>query len=269
MRAVNTLEALSRFLGSYCTHAAGSPHHLIFLLKGFGKELPPAVAAILNRVSHSKIYCPDSGYDIGSYYYATERIRESLVFFANSFSILQGDQWLSKFLYAYHEAGVGLVGATGSWESLSSDFLNSRPMGSDYSIQTLLTNVKALTIGTPLLALFPAFPNIHVRTNGFLLDRKDFIALRPRRMRTKLEARLFESGRNSMTRRMLNLGRRVVVVGRNGSVYQPEEWPRSMTFWQSNQENLLVQDNRTIAYANDDAEMQALKFRFAWACRRV
>jgi hypothetical protein len=257
VRAANAVEALIRFLDSYLDCPAGLPHKLVFLLKGFGAELPRSVAERLDSVRHSRIYCPDKGYDIASYFYAAERLSESLVLFINSFSVLQGDRWLLKLQNAYQPRDVGLVGATGSWESISVD-----------SSPNLISMAKALALSLPLRALFPAFPNPHVRTNAFLLARKDFLAMRPRLMHTKLGAWLFESGRNSMTRQILRRGLEVIVVGRDGSMYRPEEWPRSLTFWQSKQENLLIQDNRTLAYENGDADTQAKRFRSAWICFR-
>jgi hypothetical protein len=254
VRAANAPAALTTFLNSYLECPAGLPHQLIFLLKGFGGELPPEVSELLDRVPHRKIYCRDKGYDIASYFYAAERISESLVVFINSFSVLQADQWLSKLHSAFHERGGGLIGATGSWESIS---IESSHGG-------LFLKAKALALSLPLRALFPAFPNPHVRTNGFLLARKDFLAMRPKLVRTKLGAWLFESGRNSMTRQILRRGLNVLVVGRDGSVYRPEEWSRSGTFWQSKQENLLIHDNRTIAYDSGGADFQAKRYKSAW-----
>lgn len=254
VRAANSLTALARFLDSYLECPAGFTHKLIFLLKGFGTDLPANVSQLLDRVPHSRIRCPDRGYDITSYFYAAERISEPLVLFTNSFSVLQGDEWLSKFLDAYHRRDVGLVGATGSWESISID----------PSLDDLVSKGKALALSLPLRVLFPAFPNPHVRTNGFLLARQDFLAMRPTLTRTKLAAWLFESGRNSMTRQVLRRGLGVLVIGRDGSVYRPEEWARSLTFWQSKQENLLIQDNRTVAYEAGDPDFQGKRYRSAW-----
>jgi len=266
VRAGNDLDALSQFLASYESCPAGAAHRLIFLLKGFDGKLPQGVAALLDRTPHTRIYCPDRGYDIGSYFYVAERIEEPFVLFTNSFSVLQGSQWLSKFLNAYNRRGVGLVGATGSWQSRSSAFFNSRFTAVGPPACGLFSKGKALALWLPLRALFPAFPNVHIRTNGFLLARKDFLAMRPTLMRTKIDTWLFESGRRSLTMRVLRRGLSVLVVGRDGSVYRPEEWPRSGTYWQFKQENLLIQDNRTIAYEKGDANLQAQRCQSAWNC---
>jgi hypothetical protein len=254
VRAGNSPEALGRFLESYHQHPAGIVHRLIILLKGFANSPPPHISDLLSTVSHAQIACADEGYDVASYFFAAERIGEPLVFFANSFSVIRGDQWLSKLLNAYQRERVGLVGATGSWESMTLDAPS----------HGILRTMASLALTPPLRLLFPAFPNPHVRTNGFLLARQDFLAMRTSLMSVKLGAWMFESGRNSMTRQILRRGLDALVVGRNGTAYRPEEWSRSQTFWQSAQENLLIGDNRTAAYEHGGDDFKARKFRSAW-----
>ena len=254
--------ALSRFLESYQLFDAGHRHRLVFLLKGFERALPPEIAALLASVPHTTMHCPNHGFDLGSYFFACARVSEPLVMFTNSFSIFQGDDWLLKLLNAHGRQNVGAVGATGSWESLSSFFLDQRRDRTrpDY----LLATAKALAIGVPLLALFPAFPNAHLRTNGFLIARERLLSIRPRIMRTKLDAWLFESGRLSMTRKLFKQGLEVLVVGRDGSIFSPENWNRSQTFWQASQENLLIHDNRTMAFGRGDPLFQKARSMVAW-----
>jgi hypothetical protein len=253
VRVGSSPDATRRFLGSYLAHPAGSAHRLVLLLKGFDAALPTDICRLLEKVPHSELRCPDKGYDIASYFYAAKHIAEPLVVFTNTYSVLQGDQWLSKLLNAFQRDGVGLVGATGSWESIALD-----------SSRGIFSKVISLALTSPLRVLFPGFPNAHVRTNGFLLAREDFMALRSSFMPTKLGAWMFESGRNSMTRQIQKRGLEVLVVGRDGTAYRPREWPGSRTFWQSSQENLLIQDNRTMAYEKGDADSKARKFTAAW-----
>jgi hypothetical protein len=264
VRAGTELDALLRFLASYERFSAGCPHRLVFLLKGFSQGLPPPLNRLLSAVPHTKLDCPDRGFDLGSYFLAAERVSEPLVMFTNSFSVLLGDDWLAKFLNAYNRPRVGLVGATGSWESLSSEYLDRCFDAPRSRFRGLVAKGKGLAAGLPLLALFPPFPNVHLRTNGFLVARRDFLTMRPRMMRTKLNAWLFETGRNSMTRQVLGRGLDVLVVGRDGSAYGPGEWPQSNTFWQSTQENLLIHDNRTTAYERGTKEFQAKRSEAAW-----
>ena len=268
VRAGTDNRAVAQFVDSYLEHPAGHEHKLIFLLKGFARELPNDLTAVLDRVPHVRVVCPEGGYDIGSYYHAVASITEHLVMFLNSFSVIQGDHWLLKLVRAYRDPGVGLVGASGSWESLVSTLLAAPNSGTAIPTGGWLWRLSAPLVGLPLRVLFPAFPNPHVRSNAFLMAREQFIAIRPARIHLKLQAWLFESGRASMTRRILARGLRVMVVGRDGMAYNIADWPTSRIFWQDQQENLLIHDNRSMAYSRAGAAIQAQLCRAAWNCRR-
>ena len=258
------LDVLARFLTSYRRFHAGCPHKLVFLLKGFEEGAQPGLDQLLAVVPHARIACPDRGFDLGSYFYGSSRVEERLVMFTNSYSVLQGEDWLAKLTTAYCQPRVGLVGATGSWESLASVHWQTRPDKTAPWRSRLRAHGRTVALGLPLSALFPAFPNPHLRTNGFMLARRDFLALQPRILRTKLNAWSFESGRRSMTRQILERGLDVRVVARDGSTFGPADWIESNTFWQSCQENLLIQDNRTIAYEQGNTDLQTRWSRAAW-----
>jgi hypothetical protein len=95
---------------------------------------------------------------------------------------------------------------------------------------------------------FPPFPNPHLRTNAFMIRRRDFLALRPHRTFTKRQAYSFESGRRGLTSQLLRAGKRPYVVGRDGHAYGISDWMHSHTFWIGKQENLMVADNQTRRY---------------------
>ena len=52
--------------------------------------------------------------------------------------------------------------------------------------------------------------------------------------------------------------------GRDGQAYDPEHWHRSNTFWQSQEENLLVADNQTELYLSAGPEKRAELAQYAW-----
>jgi hypothetical protein len=57
------------------------------------------------------------------------------------------------------------------------------------------------------------------------------------------------------------------VAGADGRAYEAQHWPEARTFWISLQENLLVADNQTRAYAEgSDAARERLAY-FAWRRR--
>jgi hypothetical protein len=147
--------------------------------------------------------------------------------FVNSASVVLADGWLGFLERALLAPRVGMVGATGSYESPNS----VRP--------------------GPLRRLRPGhepFPNPHLRTNGFALERQLLIDLDWPTGLTKLEAVALEGGSRSLTRQVRERGLETLVVGRDGAGYPPERWRQSATFRSGEQANLLLADNRTRHY---------------------
>jgi hypothetical protein len=67
-----------------------------------------------------------------------------------------------------------------------------------------------------------------------------------------------------MTRQLDALGLRALVVDRAGDWFDRARWPASRTFWQGDQEGLIIADNRTLIYTNGQLERRAMLSRFAW-----
>lgn len=111
---------------------------------------------------------------------------------------------------------------------------------------------------------FPPFPNPHIRSNAFLIERRRLLALDVAEIRTKADANLFESGRNSLTSQVLRAGLAVLVAGRDGTTYEMPDWSRSGTFRLGGQTNLLVGDNHTRSFAAMSAGAKAAHARMTW-----
>lgn len=108
------------------------------------------------------------------------------------------------------------------------------------------------------LKTIPLYPNAHIRTNGFIIERQAFLDTLPNSIITKRDTYLYESGPDSLTRQILRRGKKAVIVGRDGQSYSIDQWPRSRTFRLGDQRNLLVQDNQTRAFdAMHNTEKQA------------
>jgi len=114
------------------------------------------------------------------------------------------------------------------------------------------------------LLYFDGFPAEHLRTNAFMAERRLFAGLQFGSLKRKMDAYRLESGRNSITRQLQRRGLRALVVDREGDAYEPERWHLSNTFWQANQERLLVADNQTRLYANGGLERRELLSAYAW-----
>jgi hypothetical protein len=100
------------------------------------------------------------------------------------------------------------------------------------------------------LSSVPPFPNIHIRTNAFMIDRRVFLDAGPGEIKDKKDSYLFESGEDSLTQQIFRRSLKVVIVGADGQRYDTDRWAESGTFRLGDQRNLLVKDNQTRAFDN-------------------
>jgi hypothetical protein len=260
VRASNGTAPFQRFLDSYRTHPAGCDHELLLLCKGFRTraELRP-YQELLGEIRCQALWLPDVGLDIRPYFMATRRFNHSYLCFLNSFSVLLADNWLAKLAQSLARPGVGLVGASGSWESGYTNVLVATALRQ-------MAGPRALWVPRLIAyrALFAPFPNPHIRTTSFMAKAEVLRRIHWPHVRVKRDAHRFEGGRNSITRQVRRMGLRTLVVGRDGAGYESPDWPCSGTFRQGAQENLLVADNRTEAFQRADARQREHLSRMAW-----
>jgi hypothetical protein len=121
-RKAEGLDPLLRFKSAYRAHVAGEPHDLVVIYKGFeDDDLALAQArSVFDELQPRALYIDDDGIDITAYLDAAQRLEHDEICFLNTFSEPNDDRWLHKLLTHLRRTGVGLVGATGSYESLRS-----------------------------------------------------------------------------------------------------------------------------------------------------
>ena len=203
----------------------------------------------------------DFGFDIRAYSLAARRLPHRYLCFLNSFSELLTPDWLRILHRWVVEPGVGVVGCTGSWTSISS--IVEQELASARA-QPLFRRLL-LRIKVPInRRAYAPFPNPHLRSNAFLISRELMNRVWPRFVAAKREAYHWESGRKGFTRRIQAMRLRVLVAGRDGHAYGMEEWPRSGIFLQGKQENLLVADNQTRGYDQADPATRRQLSMYAW-----
>lgn len=215
------LERFRSFVTSYGAYPAGYQHKLYVVFKGFADAAQRAAAErVFDGLPFEAIDTDDLSFDLGAYADALRSVGEDYVCFLNTNAELNAPSWLAKLLRNLEVPGVGMVGATGSFESLR--YINR---------------------------LFPEYPNPHLRTNAFAMRREHALALLGSyAIATKLDAFFAESGPDGLTRRVFALGLTCLIVGGDGRGYAPPLWPSSETSRQGGQANLLVHDNYTRAY---------------------
>lgn len=223
-----------RFQASYTRFTAGIDHDLLVIFKGYSADVDHEKSGgLFEGLCSGSIHASDDGFDLGSYYAAAAQVHHDYVCFLNTASELQSDAWLLKLFRNLELPGVGIVGASGSYEA-------PPPSGC-------------------------RFPNIHVRTNAFMMRRSDFLASRPEaNLSDKLAVYQVEHGPAGLTRRLRERGLQSLVVGRDGRGYSPEFWPISETFRQGEQSNLMVRDKQTEAYRSASPSRKQWLFAAAW-----
>lgn len=285
VRRQNGIAPVERFLASLRKHSPGVSHDLVILFKGFDANLATQFDRLLKDFPHRRLFIPDRGFDINAYFEAAQQLEYTHFCFLNSYSQILVEGWLKKMRHWIDVEGVGLVGATGSCQSIAGGYEVRRPANQSRPPAARFRDraAKVLAASDPEMLLrratlwalrrtgiwhasrdFPPFPNYHLRTNAFMGARQTLRRIRIEPMRMKLSAWKFESGKDSLTNQVRRLGLRVLVVGRDGEGYEPERWHLSNTFWQSREENLLVADNQTEFYLSADAATRAQFAQYAW-----
>ena len=289
VRRANGIAPFEAFMASYERCPAELEHDLVLLLKGFGAtaELDPylerAAAARPARVE----VC-DVGLDLTAYLAAASVLEHERVCFLNSFSEILVPGWLRMLDAALADRTAGAAGATGSWASHLSYNLYQLGVPDPYARAFAGRRAARVAMheisGTPQPRPAPywlytlvqtarharatrRFPVAHMRTNAFLVDRARLLGLGLGSIRTKWDAYRVESGPRSITARLQAAGTPPVVVDARGVARAPEDWHRGDVFCQALQEDLLVADNQTRAYAAATPGQRAVLSAFAWGDR--
>jgi len=119
-RAAEGVETVGRFVASYRSISAGCEHDLVIVQKGtYEAAQKRRLNELLSSISHRTIEIDDTGFDISAYLAAARELSHERLCFLNTFTEIVADGWLAK-LDASLEERVGVVGATGSYESLYS-----------------------------------------------------------------------------------------------------------------------------------------------------
>jgi hypothetical protein len=175
---------LRAFLRSYSEHPAGADHELVILLNGVGVELagdgrpgePPlsreTLLDELRGTEHRLIELETPVLDLAAYGVAARSLEHPRLCFLNSYSVILGDSWLGHLAAAADLPGVGLAGATGSWES-KAELIGGGAEEWVYQLVKLREKRRE----------YPRFPNPHIRTTAFLIERDRALELEFERAR--------------------------------------------------------------------------------------
>jgi hypothetical protein len=264
VRKRNGLQVYLNFIASLQKTTRQSGWRLVLIFKGFNEGDPElqGYEAALAGIPYESLFVSDEGFDITAYFKAAAQSKYQQLIFFNSFSEILSPDWLDYYRAAFCDSKVGLIAATGTFESNFHNF--ALRMAIAHSFKSRVVNALKYALKAPLMSWgFPAFPNPHLRSNAFMIRRDDLLALR-RTVRTKLQALRFESGRNSLSRYFLQRQQKILMIDRTGKTWEPEQWKQARVFRQSIQEDLLVSDNQTRAYDKASPTQKAHQAFLAW-----
>ena len=215
----NDVDSAERFIASYKKNFPFLNHNLHIVLKG--QSLKNQQVDFINDLKCQIHHLPDDGFDIGAYIRIAHYVKDEVVIFLNTHSYICSDKWLEKLVNPFRDENVGLVGCTGSYESLS-----------------------------PISEEFPPHPNPHIRTNAFAVRREVFVDItKGVNIVTKHDALLFESGSESMTNQIKCMKLNVLVVDKNGFSYTIKDLQKAGTFRSIFRKQQLVSDNQHDIYS--------------------
>ncbi len=276
VRAKNGLEPFRNFLDSYRAHPAGLTHALLIVFKGFRSSVQVLeYQKLLEAFPHQQLFVSDFGYDIRAYFLAVKANDYKYYCFLNSFSTILHDDWLLKMYRLISREDVGLVGATGSYESPYSNVIEKigpkaevNLFGFKIRVPGLVRLVYEMTVRKVEQFVyglrFDPFPNGHVRTNAFMVSSEMMQAIKAPTIITKMDAHRFECGKSSLTKQVLKTGKKALVVGKDGVGYDVDAWFTSRTFKIGSQENLLISDNQTRYFELSDSRQKSILTMRAW-----
>ena len=251
------IEYLERFINSYKKFSSGYEHELLICFKQFDvnkiKEWEKKITINYSKFDDSG---QDNDFDIGSYFRIAEKYPNRYILFLGTYTRPNTNNWLK--IFTQHYVKKSIIGATASYASLSSQFLNF------YYPQH--TKLQQLRWGLKHLINVKLFPNPHIRTTGFFMKASDLLSLKFDRSKfvKKIETNYFEGGRNGLSNVALKNGFELLLVNSDNKVFKLKDWAKSQTFCIDDQEKLIFIDNRTEEYSNSSDKEKLKKTKFCW-----
>jgi hypothetical protein len=242
---INNVKYLNDFQKAIKKYRSGIEFQLIVAIKGCSVEQEEIVKRTLSFSDPIFFHCVDHNFDIGTYQEILQKFKYENFIMMNSSSRPLADNWILEMFKAINVQNTGLVGTMGSYESLAVKNLHGTISNKDN---------------------FNLFPNPHVRTTGFIIKRDIFngVTKNIKNFRNKMDAYKFESGKKNLTKEILELGLKVLIINSEFKLFEINDWKRSKTFRQFNQEKLLIMDKISSNYEKMSDNLKFIKTIQTW-----
>ena len=240
-------ENLEMFLNSLLSFDAKLFPYFVFIIKGFTRKEVLQLQMKFNIEKNRFIIKDDLGFDLDAYYFAALHTNKRYLFFLNSHSILRCNNAISLLVSQALISKSRFAGASASCEGVG----YRRPYLNNTSIRSVLLFLPRVLLRT-FYAIFSGFsfgdfPNPHIRTNAFLVERSLWLEYfyKFSLPLTKKQCLIIESSFTKFAKEKLaNPG----VINSDGFFYNLNELRLSKVFRSIDHTKHLVDDNRTLEF---------------------
>lgn len=212
--------------------------NMYIILKGFSNsdKLPKFLK------NFNKIYLKDEYFDLGSYYLASKNSNAKNFIFFNSNTIINYKGWFKVMTSAQKKYNLDLVGSSCSNETHAF----SVPLYKNENIFFFFIKlVYRFFFRFKNSLKFKSYPNPHIRTNGFLVNRKKFNSFFSDNglPLNKSDTYVIESGYNSLINYIKDK-KKYAVVNKLGNIFFEKDFVKSKTFTNMSHKYNLFLDNQ-------------------------
>lgn len=194
------IEVVEKFLNSYKNHPAGIEHNFVIIAKNWtDKALYNKLCSLAKENNAKLVDLPDDGLDFGAYFRISKILENEYVFFLGSGIEILTDNWLLYTNKAFeNDNAVQIAGPMGAWEK----------------------------------GVSGVFPNYHIRTCAFMINRELFLeyAAAQKFPKTKEDTWEMEHGQQSLTKFVFQKGYNAAIINSDGEIFTPENWIFSKTY---------------------------------------
>jgi hypothetical protein len=254
------LGAANKFIEYYSKHSAGCEHNLVVVFKGWNnyqEEIKQELKLQFQSLTATIIELDDDGFDWGAYMRVAAILKTDFICFLNSFSRPLGDLWLKNIYECIQVRDVGMCGATGAYKA----WRFSWPLFEFKFFSILiypLRVIRRLINHILLLGFYPRKYCSHLRSNGFAVERKNFLNFVNSSAIpiSKRDCYKLESGIGSYSDYVISMKQRLILVDKQGKYYDTEDWIKSKTYCCPEQPGLCIADNNTDLYDNGNMSIK-------------
>ncbi|MDD3437254.1 MAG: DUF4422 domain-containing protein [Candidatus Gastranaerophilales bacterium] len=228
------IDAVENFLNSYNKFSAGIEHNLVIIAKNWtDKAIYDNLCSLVKENNAELIDLPDDGFDIGAFFRAANILKNEYVFFIGSGVSIIKDNWLLLFNNAFQsDDKIQLAGPMGAWEK----------------------------------GISGRFPNPHIRTCAFMINRELFLeyANSQKFPQTKEDTWHLEHCENSLSNFIYRKGYKAVVVNSDGEISESDDWVNSRTYMTPDDSKLIMEDKWVRKYHSAGESLKTYKEIIVW-----